>query len=76
MRELFAQADALPAGWIHVLAFDLVVGAWICRQGRRSGLPHWLVPSCLPVTFLFGPAGFLLFQLARGARAAVAARAA
>ena len=61
VRALFSHADALMAGWIHFLAFDLVVGAWVCRAARRDGLPFWLVLPCLPVTFLFGPAGFLLF---------------
>lgn len=65
VTELFSDADALMAGWIHFLAFDLVVGAWICRRGRRDGLPFWSVAPCLPVTFMFGPTGFLLFQLIR-----------
>ena len=51
----------LLAGWIHYLAFDLLVGAHIVRQGRVLGLSPWLVLPCLPLTFLFGPAGFLLF---------------
>ena len=76
VRELFSYADALMAGWIHFLAFDLLVGAWICRRGRRDGLPYWLVAPCLPVTFLFGPAGFLLFQPIRAAHGAFVARAA
>ena len=74
VQELFSHADALMAGWIHFLAFDLVVGAWICRQGRREGLPFRLVAPCLPVTFLFGPAGFLLFQLIRAARGSLVSR--
>ena len=65
VTELFSQADALMAGWIHFLAFDLVVGASICRRGRQEGLPFWSVAPCLPVTFLFGPAGFLLYQMVR-----------
>jgi hypothetical protein len=61
VRALFAQPGPLLAGWIHFLAFDLVVGAWICRLGRARGIPFWLVLPCLPVVFLLGPAGFLLF---------------
>jgi len=76
IRELFAQADALMAGWVHFLAFDLLVGAWICRQGRRDGMPFPLILPCLPVTFLFGPAGFLLFHLIRAARNVFVPRAA
>lgn len=73
--ELFSHADALMAGWIHFLAFDLLVGAWICRHGRSVGMPFWLVASCLPVTFLFGPAGFLLFQVIRAVHDTFVARA-
>lgn len=75
VTELFSHADALMAGWIHFLAFDLLVGAWICRQGRGDGLPFWSVALCLPVTFLFGPAGFLLFQLIRAVYGTLVARA-
>ncbi len=74
VRELFSHADALMAGWIHFLAFDLVVGAWICRHGRSIGMPFWQVAPCLPVTFLFGPAGFLLFQLIRAVSGTFIAR--
>lgn len=70
VTELFSHADALIAGWIHYLAFDLLVGAWICRQGRRDGMAFWLVAPCLPVTFLLGPAGYLMFQIVRCARRA------
>ena len=75
VSELFSHAEALMAGWIHFLAFDLLVGAWICRKGRRIGMPFWLVASCLPVTFLFGPAGFLLFQFIRAVHDTFVARA-
>lgn len=76
VTTLFSNADALMAGWVHFLAFDLLIGAWICRQGRRDGLAFWLVVPCLPATFLFGPAGFLLFHLIRAVRLAFTARAA
>jgi len=66
--ELFSHQNAVMAGWIHFLAFDLLVGAWICRTARREGVKFWLVIPCLPLTFLFGPAGFLAFSLVRGWR--------
>ncbi|MEP2716988.1 ABA4-like family protein [Pseudophaeobacter sp.] len=62
---LFSQPAAMLAGWVHFLAFDLVIGAWICRTARREGVRFWLVIPCLPLTFLFGPAGFLAFALLR-----------
>ena len=60
--QLFSNPQALLAGWIHFLAFDLLIGAWMCRVGRQEGIKFWLVLPCLPVTFLFGPAGFILFS--------------
>lgn len=74
VRELFSQPQALMAGWVHFLAFDLFVGAWICRTAREESIRFWLVLPCLPITFLFGPAGFLLFSAIRAGRAAVVMR--
>ena len=62
---LFSHPNAMLAGWIHYLAFDLLIGAWICRTARRDGVRFWLVIPCLPLTFLFGPAGFLAFSVLR-----------
>lgn len=59
VTELFSNADALMAWWVHFLAFDLFVGAWICRQERHDGVTFLAVAPCLPFTFLFGPATFL-----------------
>jgi hypothetical protein len=65
VRALFANDAALDAGWLHYLAFDLFVGTWIVRQGTLEGIhPLWLL-LCLPVTFLLGPIGFLLFLIER-----------
>ncbi len=65
VAQLFSHQEALLAGWVHFLAFDLFVGAWICKTARQEQLSFWLVIPCLPLTFLFGPAGFLAFSLAR-----------
>lgn len=60
VRALFANDDALAAGWLHYLAFDLFVGTWIARAGIAKGMHPLLLLPCLPLTFLFGPAGLLL----------------
>jgi hypothetical protein len=65
VRALFANDRALAAGWLHYLAFDLFVGAWISRDGLRRGVPALLLLPCLPLTFLFGPAGLLLYLALR-----------
>jgi hypothetical protein len=65
VRTLFANDAALDAGWLHYLAFDLFVGTWIVRQGTAERMhPLWLL-LCLPVTFMLGPIGFLLFLIER-----------
>ena len=60
VRVLFANDSALAAGWLHYLAFDLFVGAWISRDGIARGVPALLILPCLVLTFLFGPSGLLL----------------
>ena len=65
VRTLFANDSALAAGWLHYLAFDLFVGAWIARDGTARGVPALLILPCLPLTFLFGPAGLLLYLVLR-----------
>lgn len=59
VARLFETPELLLAGWLHFLAFDLFVGAWIVRDARQRGLPFLLALPCLPLTFLFGPAGYL-----------------
>jgi hypothetical protein len=69
VAALFRTEGVLLAGWVHYLAFDLFLGAWICRRGAAEGLNPWLLRLCLPPTFLAGPVGLLLFL---GLRAAFA----
>lgn len=68
VMELFSYEQAALTGWVHFLAFDLFIGAWVCRTARSEGMRFMLVAPCLPVIFLFGPAGFLAFQALRAFR--------
>jgi len=65
VRALFADDAALTAGWLHYLAFDLFIGAWIARDAAGRGISPLIVLPCLPLTFLLGPAGLLLYLAAR-----------
>jgi len=67
VARLFENPSMLLAGWVHYLAFDLFVGSWEVRDARRLGIPHWLVIPCLALTFLLGPAGFVLYIVIRAA---------
>jgi hypothetical protein len=62
VAALFSNPWLLLAGWIHYLAFDMLVGTWEVRDAASRGVPHWMVVPCLLLTFLLGPAGWLLYQ--------------
>jgi hypothetical protein len=65
VAALFANPWLLLGGWIHYLAFDLLVGNWEARDARARGVPWLALAPCLVLTFLFGPAGWLLYLAAR-----------
>lgn len=65
VMALFTDPPVALAGWVHYLAFDLFVGAWITRTARAEAIPHLLILPCLVLTFLFGPAGLLAFFILR-----------
>src|SRR5215831_3015326 len=65
---LFSNPWLLLAGWMHYLAFDLLVGSWELEDAAERGIPHWIVVPCLLLTFMFGPAGWLLYRIVRSIR--------
>jgi hypothetical protein len=62
VAQLFANPWLLLAGWVHYLCFDLLVGTWEVQDAQARGIPHLLVVPCLVLTFLFGPAGWVLYK--------------
>ncbi|MBD3670432.1 MAG: DUF4281 domain-containing protein [Gammaproteobacteria bacterium] len=68
VRDLLGHPWVLLAGWVHYLAFDLFVGAWIVRDGRAWVIAHpWLLPP-LFLTFYAGPVGLGIYLLMRRLR--------
>ena len=65
VSALFGNQWLLLAGWVHYLAFDLLIGTWEVRDARERGIPHVLVVPCLFLTFMFGPSGWLLYYVLR-----------
>jgi hypothetical protein len=63
VKQLFSQDEALLAGWIHYLCFDLFVGAHIVRKSIELNISRFTYSLILPFTFMFGPIGFVLFTL-------------
>jgi hypothetical protein len=65
VHALFENPWVLLAGWTHYLAFDLFIGGWEVRDAQRRGIPHLIIVPALVLTFLFGPAGLLLYLATR-----------
>ncbi len=65
VAALFEHPGLLLAGWVHYLAFDLLVGTWEREEAVRTGMSRWALLPCLFLTFMFGPLGWLAFLAAR-----------
>jgi hypothetical protein len=63
VRTLFENDYILLAGWVHYLAFDLFVGAWIAGKSDVIGISRLIQTPILMATFMFGPIGLILFLL-------------
>ena len=63
IMALFTEKNALLAGWVHYLAFDLLVGMWMLDQNIELRFNQLLMAPCLFLTFMLGPIGFLLFMI-------------
>jgi hypothetical protein len=67
--SLLSDPDVALIAWIHILVFDQFVGLLIYRDNMRERLiPVALQSVILFLTLMFGPVGFLLYQLIRVAR--------
>jgi hypothetical protein len=65
---LFSNRWLLLAGWLHYLAFDLLIGTWQARDARANGLSRTVLIPILFVTFMFGPAGWLSYVAVKAVR--------
>jgi|TARA_B110000908_G_scaffold139714_1_gene166514 hypothetical protein len=61
VMALFTEENAVLAGWVHYLAFDLLIGMWMLDQNKELRINQVLMAPCLFLTFMLGPIGFLLF---------------
>jgi hypothetical protein len=65
VMTFFTQPEAVLAGWVHYIAFDLFVGAWELRDAQRRGIAHGWVAPCLVLTLMLGPSGLLAYLALR-----------
>lgn len=70
--SLFKSPRVVLVGWVHFLAFDLMVGLYIVTDAARMGIVHWWLLPALFLTLMFGPAGLLLYLAMRALMAPAA----
>ena len=65
IAALLGTPEGATIAWAHFLAFDLFVGRWVYLDARRLGISAWIGSPILFLVLMIGPAGFLLYVLAR-----------
>lgn len=65
IAPLLGSELGATVGWVHFLAFDLLVGRWAYLDARERGLPWWLSSPILFFVLMLGPVGFLAHLAAR-----------
>jgi len=68
VTAIFSQPWVIVGAWIHYLAFDFFVGAWILATSKAEGIGHRWVVIPMILTFMLGPVGLLLFLILLGFR--------
>ena len=69
VRQLFTSDPVLVAGWVHYLAFDLLVGSFVAARLDGAGVARLIQAPILFAIFMLGPLGLLLGLLTEtGAR--------
>ena len=62
VMALFTSESAVLAGWLHYLAFDMLVGMWMLEQNKKLNIQIAIMIPVLAATFIMGPVGFILFM--------------
>jgi hypothetical protein len=60
VAALLGTPRGATLGWLHFLAFDLLVGRWVYLEARERRIPAWLSSPVLFFVLMLGPVGFLL----------------
>lgn len=69
MKYMFGKDKTFTIVWLGITGFDLFVANWMTqdfydnyKQTKQSTMFHY---ACLFVTMLFGPCGFLMYNVGR-----------
>ena len=69
VARLLARREIAWVAWLHILAFDQVIGLLIYRENMRQRyVPVPVQSALLFLTLMFGPLGYITFAAIRVAR--------
>jgi hypothetical protein len=68
IQQAFGTPHVALLGWVHYLAFDLLVGVRVAEEGLEAGCSRLFMAPFLFFTLMFGPFGFLAWRIARTLR--------
>jgi hypothetical protein len=60
VMALFTNPKSVLAGWVHYLAFDMMMGLLMIHVSARHGVNRFVLLPVLFFTFMFGPVGLLI----------------
>jgi hypothetical protein len=64
VMPLFATPEGVTVGWMHFLAFDLMVGRFVYLEARKRRMPPVITTPILFFTLMLGPIGYLGYLVA------------
>ena len=65
LYSMFSSEAFLLIFWLHFLAINLFLGAWISRDSQRYMVPRFFVIISLVLTYFTGPVGLLIYWFIR-----------
>ena len=65
VSALFKSDIILLGCWLHILAFDLVVGVWIKKNALVHGIKHAATLPSLILGIVFAPLGYIVYLITR-----------
>ena len=65
VMSLLSSKGGATIGWVHYLAFDMLVGIWIARNADSYGIHRIIQVPILFFTLMAGPLGLVLYLIIR-----------
>jgi len=65
VSKMFTNPRVVLGGWLHYLAFDLLVGLMILMDSQQHDISYWFIAPILLFSLMIGPSGLLIYFVFR-----------